>query len=216
MNRSALIARCRSITQDTKNRPYLWSDDEFGDALNEAGDEACIRARLIERDDIELNVSANDPKVEIPDYAWSISRVAMNGRKLDLVDRQMLDEREGVDWESRTAEEPLACYEVNGSLRLYPIPTVAGVLKIHSFCTPESQMSEDDDEPAGIRPRLHEKLIDWALHVAYLKADSDTFNADLADKYEADFEKTFGPRPDEKAMRRLRINVTRRTTGAYF
>ena len=215
MNLRAQIDRCRMLTQDTEH-PYLWSDDEFSDGLNEAGDEACIRARLIERDDIELDVSANEPKVEIPDYAWSISRVAINGRKLELVDRQMLDEREGVDWEARTAEEPWACYEVNGSLRLYPIPTVAGVLNVHSFCTPDSKMSEDDDEPAGIRPRLHDKLIEWALHVAYLKADSDTFNADLADKYEADFEKTFGPRPDEKAMRRLRINVTRRTTGAYF
>lgn len=215
MNLRSLIDRCRLVTQDTE-RPYLWADDEFIEALNEAADDACIRARLIEKDDIELDQAANDAYVEIPEWLWSIQRVTFSGRKLDLCDKQMLDEREGMDWESRTADIPIACYEVGGQLRLYPTPTTAGAVVAHGFCTPASPMADDEDEPDWLRPRLHEKLVDGALAITYMKNDADAFNPGAADRYAADFEKTFGPRPDEKVVRRLRINVRRFTQGHYF
>lgn len=215
MKLSAFIKRCRTTTGDLAKK-YLWSDEEWIDALNEAGDEACIRARLIDREDIELTQQANDAYAEIPDWVWSIRRITFNGRRLILCDKEMLDVSEGEDWEQRTADVPIACYEVGGKLRFYPIPTTSGTVMAHAFCTPEKPLAEDNDEPTWLRPRLHEKLIDWALHVAYSKQDSDTFNANLADVYEAKFEQVFGPRPDEKAMRRLRINVIRHVSGRYF
>lgn len=215
MNLRALIDHCRSLTQDTVKK-YMWSDDEWIDALNEAGDEACIRARLIEREDIELEQTANEAYADIPDHVWSVRRVTFNGRRLILCDKSMLDECEGDAWEERTADVPVCCYEVGGKLRFYPIPTTTGAVLVHGFCTPESPMSADSDEPDWLRPRLHRNLVDWALHVAYSKADADTFDAGLSSKYEASFEKTFGPRPDEKAMRRLRINVSRHVSGRYF
>ena len=46
MNLKALVERCRITTGDLTKK-YLWSDQEWIDALNEACDEACIRARLI-------------------------------------------------------------------------------------------------------------------------------------------------------------------------
>ena len=209
------IKRCRTTTSDLTNK-YFWSDEEWLDALNEACDEACIRARLIENESIELDHSANDPYADIPDHVWAVQRVTFNGRSLDLCDKAMLDESEGKEWESRTSDVPIACYEVGGRLRFFPIPQTAGVVIVHGFCTPETPLADDDDEPTWLRQRLHEKLLNWTLHVAYSKQDADTFDANLAQKYEAAFERDFGPRPDEKAMRRLRINVRRRVTGRYF
>lgn len=215
MNLKALVERCRITTGDLTKK-YLWSDQEWIDALNEACDEACIRARLIEKEDVELNQQANDAYADIPDWIWSVRRVTFNGRRLILCDKEMLDASEGEAWEARSSDAPIACYEVGGRLRFYPIPTVTGTVVAHAFCTPDKPLANDDDEPSWLRVRLHEKLIDWALHVAYSKQDADTFNANLADVHETKFEQVFGPRPDEKAMRRLRINVTRRVAGSYF
>lgn len=209
-----LIKRCRVESRDL-SKPFLWLDEEWIDYLNESVDEACIRARLIENEAIELTASAGDPYVELPEYAWSIQRVTFNGCKLLLLDKQMLDECEGGSWEERTGT-PIGCYEVGGQLRLYPIPDAGGDVKAHAFCTPEDPMEGDEDKPECVKARLHGKLTDWALRCAYSKKDADTFDSKQADKYEAEFEKTFGPRPDEKAMRRLRINVRRYVKGAYF
>ena len=215
MNLRDLIDQCRNETRDT-SVPYLWSDPEWTGYLNEAADEACIRARLIENEGLELDSSAGDPYADIPDYVWSIQRVTFNGRKLILCDKQMLDDTEGLEWESRTADIPVACYEVGGKLRFYPIPAVAGEVFAHAFCTPSSQMEDDEDEPQEIKPRRQGRNNDWALRCAYSKKDADTFDGKQAEGYEVAFEKTFGPRPDEKAMRRLRINVRRHVKGAYF
>lgn len=214
MNRLDMITACRLETQDTK-KPYLWKDEEFGAGLNEAADEACIRGRLIENENIELSASVGDPYVDIPEYAWSIQRITFNGRKMLLLDKQMLNECEGDAWEDRTGT-PVSCYEVGGKLRFYPIPDADGVVKVHAFCTPEHPMELDDDEPEGIKARLHVKLVDWALHCAYSKKDADTFDANLAEVHEVKFEQVFGPRPDEKAMRRLRLNVRRYVKGYQF
>lgn len=210
-----LIKRCRALSQDLR-RPYKWSDEEWRDAINEACDEACIRARLIEQEDIPIDQAANDAYGEIPDHVWSVRRVTFNGRQLILCDKSMLDEFEGEAWEERTADVPISCYEIGGKLRFYPIPTTTGSVVVHGFCTPEKALENSQDEPAWLRARLHDKLTDWAMHVAYSKSDADTFNAGLADRHEAAFERTFGARPDEKAMRRLRINVRRHVSGRYF
>lgn len=215
MNLEELRQRGRTKSGDTK-KPYLWSDDDWRDYFNEAVNEACIRARLIENEDIVIDQTANEAYAEIPDHVWSVQRVTFSGRKLILCDKAMLDACEGELWEARTADVPIACYEIGGKLRFYPIPTTAGDVLLHGFCTPESPMKEDKDEPFVRHVRLHEKLLNWALHAAYSKADAETFDSGLADKYEAAFERDFGPRPDEKAMRRLRINVRRYVKGSYF
>lgn len=213
MNLENLRLRARSETGDS-NKPYLWSDEEWRDYFNEATDEAAIRARLIEDDQIEIEASAGEAYAEYPEHVWAIQRVFLDGKKLVLTDREIIDASEGEGWEEQTGA-PWACYEVGGKLRFFPIPTISGTGRMVAFCTPEKPMADDCDEP-GLRQRVHPQLLDWALHLAYSKKDADTFDANLAAHHDAEFEKTFGPRPDEKAMRRLRINVRRRVLGSYF
>jgi hypothetical protein len=214
MDLGRLIARCRTNTTDTE-KPYFWSDEEWTDYLNEACDEATIRARLIENDQIEVELSANDAYAEYPGYVWAVQRVFLGSLRLQLVDKEMLDASEPEGWESQSGT-PIACYEVGGKLRFFPVPDASGTARLVAFCTPEDQMMSDSDVPQGIKDRLHVKLIDWALACAYNKPDADTFDPGRAAKHEAVFESTFGPRPDEKAMRRKRINVRRFVAGSYF
>jgi len=211
MNLGQLIASCRSETRDLVKR-YQWEDSEWIEFLNEAVDEACIRSRLIEDEAIELDAKADDPYVEIPEHLWSIRGALFDGRRLELIDKQMITD---AAWEELSGT-PVACYEVGGKLRLYRIPETDGVVKVHAFCTPEEPMSKSSDSPQGVKPRLHIKLTDWALYRAYSKNDADTFDANLAQVHLDKFERVFGPRHDEKEMRRLRINVVRRVKGVYF
>lgn len=58
-----------------------------------------------------------------------------------------------------------------------------------------------------IPEHLHIGLVDWAAHLAYLKRDSDTFNAELAKMYEDNFIRQFGPLPDAYSER-MRKTIT--------
>jgi len=214
MNLKELICLARDETQDLSTPP-AWSDSEWRAYFNEADTEASIRARLIVDDDIEIELTAGDAYADYPSFVWSIRRVRLaGGRQLELVDREMLDASEGFGWEDRSGT-PVACYEVGGRLRFFPIPEESTTARVEAFCTPKRPMSSPESKP-GTPDRLHRKLLDWALHLAYSKKDTDHFDANLAARHEAAFEKTFGPRPDEKAMRRMRINVRRRVAGHYF
>lgn len=214
MNLKELVCLGREETQDLATPP-AWSDVEWRAYFNEADTEASIRARLIVDDDIEIYVTAGEAYADYPAYVWSIRRVRLvGGRALELVDREMLDASEGSGWEDRTGT-PVACYEVGGRIRFFPIPEATGTARMEAFCTPKQPMRDPANKP-GTPERLHRKLLDWALHLAYSKKDTDHFDANLAARHEAEFEKTFGPRPDEKAMRRMRINVRRRVAGHNF
>lgn len=213
MNLGRLIERCRSVTKDLK-APYFWSREDWTDYLNEAADEAAIRARLIENDQIELSVSAGEATVEYPTNIWSIRRVFLGGRRLTLTDRETIDAAEGEGWESITGT-PLFCYEVGGKLRFYPIPEVDDTARLVAFCTPKNAMLDDDDEPE-LHPRCHTALIDWALFLAYSNHDADTFDPVRAADYEARFENNFGPRHSERELRQKRLNVRRHIARSFF
>ncbi len=214
MNLGELIKACRLKSGDT-GKPFFWSDPEWIAYLNEAVSEACIRARLIVSDDIEIDLCAGEAYADYPCNVWSIRRVQVPGRKsLSLVDREMLDSGEVIGWMERTGD-PIACYEIDGRLRLYPIPESNEIAIVEAFCTPKRELSQPTDKPE-IHDRLHMKLIDWALHRAFSKIDADTFDPGRASAHEGEFEKTFGPRPDETKMRRMRINVVRRVVGHSF
>lgn len=213
MNLGQLRDRARSETQDLE-RPYLWSDDDWRDYFNEAADEAAIRARLIEDDQIEVDVTAGDAYADYPEHVWAIQRVYFGSKRLILSDRETLDATEPQGWEDRQGD-PQYCYEVGGRLRFYPAPLTSGTARLVAFCVPATPMANDEDTPQ-LRQRIHAQLLDWALFLAYSRKDADTFDANLAEKHAAAFEKVFGPRPDEKAMRRKRANVRRFVAGSYF
>lgn len=213
MQLEELIRRGRLVTHDLVV-PYFTSDDDWRDWLNEAQEEAAIRGRLIEDEAIEVDVAAGEPLAEYPAYLWAVQRVFFGGRRLQLVDREMLDAGEGEQWESATGQ-PIACYEVSGKLRLYPIPNSSGTARVAGFCVPRHPMAAGSDEP-GLPARAHLKLLNFALSQYYGRQDAETFDPNKAAQYAVAFEADFGPPVDEKAMRRKRINVRRFVAGAWF
>lgn len=213
MTLAELISRCRSEAVDV-TEPYLWSDPEWTTWLNEAENEACIRARLIEDEAIVAAVTSGDAHIAIPPRAFAVTRVAISGvGKLELVDRHGLDLSESRNWQDETGD-PRRAYRSGNTLRLFPIPITDSTAIVTAFCTPDGSMEDADDEPQ-IDSRLHHSMVEWALRCAYRKQDVDTFDPAAADRHEAEFARVFGLRPDEVAIRRTRISSRRRTTPQF-
>lgn len=213
MKLSQLIAKARLRLGD-QQAPYLFIDENIIDALNDADREACIRGRLVKRNDLEVSLSAGDPLGDYPVEAWSITRTAIDGRKLEHVDRAMLDASQGLNWESATGT-PRAVYEVDGKLRFYPIPEVACTAICEGYCKPSKPMSRDGDLPLADEI-YHEALVSGAVAELYLNDDADGFSSGKASKHEAVFVQTFGEPLSADQMRSARLVIVHRTRSHFF
>jgi len=194
MNLRELIVECRRASRDTVV-PYFWKDEVWTAALNEAEDEACVRARLIEDDEA--------------DFCW-----------VDLepgVQRYPLDSRIIKVIEARNSEGQLISgYEIGQKdLTLGVAPTVAQTIRLLVYRRPLNKLASASDQPE-IDEQLHRYLTHWALHRYYSDQDADTFDPNAAARHEADFERRFGKRPSasvERKQRRKRARVTRFNPG---
>lgn len=215
MTLKQLLDRWTSVTRDVA-LPQFWSNERRIELLNEAAEEAAIRGRLLDTDQLTVDLSAGNPYADYPDHAWSIREVTLDGRRLQLVDREMLDEAEGGSWDQRTGA-PVAVCEIDGRLRFYPIPDQDGEARVRAFCVPETPLDENnlDGEP-GLPEREHKHLLDYALSIAYLDMDADAMDPDRAARHEAAFERRYGPPVTAATRRRIRLNVKRRVSGAFF
>lgn len=194
MNLSALRSTFRVRAGDTK-RPYLWSGDEVNSYINEAYTEAVDRGLVIyDREsftvDVEVGVTNYqlDPAIIRVKGAEVTSRAGVeldDPEPMRLCDRRYdFTYREYQDSEAYRIEE-------DGMFVLASSPTEAAVIAIEAHRYPEP-LESDDDEPV-VMAIYHQKMLSWALKLAYLKPDADTFDLGLSDKHDEEFTRTFGP-----------------------
>jgi hypothetical protein len=213
--RTALRARL-----DDKIAPYLWDDSSLDLFLNKAVDEANLRARLltVRR---SIPVKANNPIVVLDEDLFRIDRVSWDGYGLLIKTGSDTLDRDTQKWETKTNDNPthyltdLDEYSSEArSIRLYPIPNVAGTVKITAMLIPDPMVS-DADTP-NVDPVYHFDLIDWAAHLAYLTNDSDAGSINKA-KFAADsFTEKFGPRPENRRVESTRRNYNRRVVARFI
>lgn len=211
MTLDELIDRCRDDSGD-EAAPYHCSDADWTTYLNEAEEESCIRARLIE-EVVDVAFAAGDDTIPVPERAFSIQSAAIAGSALNLYTLRDLSDILPDGWDDDEGEV-VACARYGNLLRLYRTPVASGTVRLTAFCTPEIPMADGSDAPT-IPSRYHIKLVDWALRCAYSKQDNDLYDKDLADKHEGRFERTFGPRPNEVEMRRTAIRRQRPARGNF-
>lgn len=211
MTLEELIARFRADADDAIE-PYLFSPDEVTAWLNEAQDEAALRARLI-FEDTEASVCQIDVLADVATYAthatlFEITKATYtptDGDAIDLyiTDRVQLD-RERPDWRSST-EEPFGLIQDDTKVRIVPPPSTTGLLKVEGYRLPLTQMSSDGDTPE-VSQIHHRHLVYWALHCAFSKPDSETVDKDKAAVAEAVFIRNFGRRPDAETRKETQAN----------
>ena len=207
MNLAELITQFRSDADDAV-LPYLFDGADVTRWLNEAQDEAAVRARLIYEDsnpDIcRIAVTAGTatyglrPSVTEIALAWFVATGGTKRQPLTLIDRIELD-RIRPDWRERI-EAPEFVIQDDTSIRLGCIPEADGTIQLECYRLPSAAMEDDDDAPE-IHRAHHPHLVNWALSRAYGRPNTETHDAERGAKALAAFTAVFGLRPDADMRR---------------
>ena len=85
------------------------------------------------------------------------------------------------------------------------IPNVSGMLAIECYRLPLAKI-EDADKPEIGRAH-HRHLVQWALHRAFSRPDTELFDAARSEKAFIAFERMFGKHPDANLRRSYSANT---------
>lgn len=206
------IAEFRATVADVE-LPHFWSSEIIVRYLNEAVQEACERAKLIEDRltpavctvTLEPNVSTYQLHASV----FEIKRATLRGRPLDETSVEEMDD-DCPGWENLKGLPRCFIFEPaagirSASVRLVRMPTQADTLALTVYRGALKPLSADiaTGKPE-IPERFHERLMDWVLHRAYLKQDAETFDPNKAAQSLAIFVQAFGERPDANVQRKQR------------
>ncbi len=218
-----LIDDCREELDDAA-APYLYQDEVLIRHLNEAVEEACVRARLLlesNRPDIcriQLKPGRADYPLHPAIYVIRRATLADGGREpLCRTTSVALD---GVcrDWrgESGTPQFLLRDRQAR-QISVAPIPEAEQELTLTVWRLPSADeaLETDDDEPV-IDPIHHRKLIHWCCWRAFAKKDSEKDDMSRASLHLQIFEDYFGERPTARALQQLSIDPVTGTSPHWF
>lgn len=200
MNLQNLIDQFRIEVAD-KATPSQWSDDEVTLYLNEAEEEAAVRARLI-RDKsnlmiCQINVTAGvssyalDPVVCEIVYASMVNAGSIGAfpYRLGITTSDELDQYRPA-WRS-LKYRPAAIIHYDNTMEVDCIPDTAYTINLEVYRLPLNPMMSGSDTPE-INGVHHRHLIKWAKHRAYQKQDADTQDLAKSEKFAKEFEDKFG------------------------
>lgn len=220
---SQLIEECREELDDGV-APYLWSDDALTRHLNEAVEEACVRARLLvesSRPDI-CQIALEPGLAEYPLHPtiYVIRRAVLAGQPADPLLRTTSAVLDGMRCHWRT-EQGLPEYLVRDrqarQITVSPVPAEAGVLQLTVWRMPDaSEALEDGDDEPIIDAIHHRKLVHWACWRALNKRDSEQRSTSDADRHLTLFESYFGDRPTARALQQLATDPSTGSQAVWF
>ena len=202
------ITRFRDAVHDLAE-PYFWTEDEIVAYLNEAVQEACERAKLIEDRSMSIALLAGQDTYDLHPSVFEIKRLSLRGRPLDETSVEELD-GDAPGWELRTGLPRWFIFEQASGVqpprvRLVPTPAIAEEVGLTVYRGALKELSADmPTARPEIPSRFHERLMDWLMHRAYLKQDAEVFDPNKAAASLALFVQAFGERPDANVQRKQR------------
>jgi len=221
MKASEIIFQARGLMQDTKP-PYLWTETELIQYLNNSHNEAAEKAKLF-LDSVtpaicRIAILAGNPD---PDYPLDNRIVEIVSAKLStqarFLDRKTKADLDGSnpDWRNAAPGDP-RCFLTDyteGRLTIHPKSDAAATLFLTVYRLPLTQLTADalDAEPE-IHFRHHYRLVDGILAQAYNKDDSETLDPEKAARHE----KAWLKHIDEMSRARLRIHRTQEFLGPNY
>lgn len=225
MNLSELTAAYRNRADD-ETAPYRADDKQVMAWLNEAVDEAAIRAKLIFDTSstfctipivVDRAVYTLAPEISEIAAAWTdVNRWSLDGTDQSALDRMGQANLRGrfgrsrdwaycdywSQWRLRKGH-PRFFIQDGQRLQLVPIPTAADTLHLEVYrTTKESERLKGPQDCPAIATAHHSGLVDWALYRAYLRRDEDQTDPNLAAGHLALFEQRYGMRPDANVARK--------------
>mgnify|MGYP000491038622 CR=1 FL=1 len=212
MTSDELIAQFRSDADDNA-LPPLASNADVLIWLDEGQEEACIRAKLIYEASnakvCNIAVVAGTSVYPVHAAVLDIMKATFTATdstspvELVLTDRIELD-RIKNGWR-RVEEAPKYLVQDDTKVQFGCIPNVSGTLAIECYRLPLAKI-EDADKPEIGRAH-HRHLVQWALHRAFSRPDTELFDAARSEKAFIAFERMFGKHPDANLRRSYSANT---------
>jgi hypothetical protein len=208
-----LIAQFRVDSEDAVE-PYLSSDAAATSWLNEAEQEAAIRARLIH--DVTtpavctIAVTAGTTVYPLHTAVFEVTRAVFTPvdttteYDLYLTDRVEQD-RSHPGWRTRT-DTPREVIQTDTTLQLGCIPSTDGTISLEAYRLPLKNIEDQSSESPEIGRIHHRHLVQWALHRCYSRPDADVHDPDRSAIAQAEFTRVFGIRPDADQRRFTQAN----------
>lgn len=206
MNAAQILAAFRAARRD-EVEPYLWSDDELVGYLNEAVQQACERALLIEDSTSAAASVALAPGQSVYPMHPSVLRIkraVILGCRLCETSIEALDSGWG-GWETVSGMPRHFVFQQSSppSIRVTPVPVDNLRLDLTVYRGALTPIDRSDlSQTPEIPERFHVHLLDWMHRCALLKDDAETRSPDDAARYEASFERNFGRRADANVQRK--------------
>ncbi len=208
MTLNELIIDAQDQADEVIDKPdLLWSLEEWTGFANDAENEACIRAHLlIDKSSAMTNIAvlsgvgtySTDERILIIKRAKLLSAteplVKSSRRVLDAV---------YPNWEAANGTPRTWLPDGTNKITLYKKPITATTMNLMVSRLPENPMVLADkltDSPE-IDTMYHLSLVDWMLHRAYSKQDTETLDKGKAKEHLARFTKRFGERPPAAAYK---------------
>jgi len=217
VNVAELKAQYRVLADDKPQQPLV-SDAQLVYWLNEAEEQACVRARLIAECeeaavcDYMLHPAQRSyllhPKVLEIERLFHVNSAGRLSR-MGLVTRDWMD-RNYPDWLDDAVYPPRLA--VQSDTRLTVIGRFAAGEKVHVHCLrlPLQPMQVDDDTPE-IHAAHHAALVDWVLYRAFSIRDTESLDPTRGLDALARFTRHFGPAPTARLLRDTRMDVPQLT-----
>lgn len=207
MNVAGFIADFRLSAQDAV-APYLWSDAEIVGYLNDAINEACERALLIEdrTTPVVCSITLVPAQADYTLHAsiLKVKRLTFRGRALIETSIEAMDEG-SRQWEDQTGDPTHYILTSDSGLRMVPTPVTSEAIALTVYRTPITPLTVSPGTTAPEIPeRYHQRLMDWVRRSAYIKPDTEVFDKAASERYEAAFTASFGARIDANVQRKHR------------
>lgn len=208
MDLDGLIEQFRREADD-RVAPYLWSDEDVTAWLDEAEEEAAIRACLLREVELQsicqVEVTAEQyfytlhPKVLYVLHAEFVPDGDTRAHILKVVTRDTMNRLE-PGWRYTPSGIPrYLVHEPSQRAVLCPPPAVDGLLNIEVQRLPLDSMENTGGPEIG--EAHHRHLVDWALFKAFSKPDAETIDKGRAVMAEDRFNAYFGLRRDAQLGR---------------
>jgi hypothetical protein len=197
-----LIVSAQNQADEIVDKPdLLWSLAEWTEYANDAENEACIRANLIIDKSsglTSITVLSGTATYSIDEKILIIKRAKLLSGTEPLVktSRRVLDATY-PNWEADTGAVRSWLPDDSNKITLYKSPIAGSTLNLMVSRLPLVPMTLVNKliESPEVDTQYHQSLIDWMLHRAYSKQDTETLDKGKAKEHLARFTKRFGERP---------------------
>lgn len=199
---------------DDLRQPYLWSDAQLIEFANAAVEEVADRTRCI-RDNSDIPMVADTADYTVPNVPLAIHNIWIIDDQGIIDKASFASEAEFntlVQFGNYSSSRPrfYAIGDNIANITLHPVPNTSGTIQVEysRMPTEDERVTSSSDIPV-VPAEMHRDMVYWMLTEAYTIRDADAREKDLAEKYEAKFDRRFGPKISGKlrtAARRLGVN----------